>query len=377
MPILALVALSVSGFIAIITETLPAGLLPQISRGLSVSQAYAGQFITTYALGSVLAAIPIISLTRNWNRKPLLLLAVMGFFLFNFATFLIHNYPILLMVRFCAGISAGIIWGLLTGYTVRIVSPEVVGKSLAIVGVGQPIALSLGVPVATWLGDIIGWNSIFLLVSILSLLLLLAIVWVVPNVAVAQKTSSVPFKTVLSNKGVQRVLYVTLFWILAHSLLYTYISPFLDTSGLSEYLDIMLFLFGISAIFGIWMTGRFIDRILNKILAIHLILFGVAGVLMLLGTQYNIFVFPGIVLWGYAFGGAPIMLQKDLADAANDYIDIAQALSVTIFNTAIAVGGFLGGLLLEHLGMHYILVLFILLAILTFMICFGKLRKAG
>src|SRR5690606_37494183 len=108
-------------------------------------------------------AIPIISLTKNWNRKPLLLLAVMGFFLFNFATFLIHNYPILLMVRFCAGISAGIIWGLLTGYTVRIVSPEVVGKSLAIVGVGQPIALSLGVPVATWLGDIIGWNSIFLL----------------------------------------------------------------------------------------------------------------------------------------------------------------------------------------------------------------------
>ena len=374
MPILALVALSVSGFIAIITETLPAGLLPQISRGLDISQAYAGQFITAYALGSVLATIPIISLTRNWNRKPLLLLAVGGFFLFNLGTFLLHSYALLLAVRFCAGISAGIIWGLLTGYTVRIVSPEVVGKALAIVGVGQPIALSLGVPVATWLGNSVGWNSIFLIVALLAMALLIVIVLAVPDVAVAQKTSSVPFKTVLANKGVQRVLIVTLFWILAHNLLYTYISPYLDASGLSKYLDWMLFLFGISAIVGIWVTGRFIDRILNKILALHLIVFGVAGILMFLGTFHSAFVFAGIALWGYAFGGAPIMLQKDLADVASDYIDIAQALSVTVFNIAVAGGGFLGGLLLEHLGIYYILGLFVALAILTFLICFGKRR---
>ena len=94
LPVIALLALTVSGFIAILTEVLPAGLLPQISDSIGVSESYVGQFITMYALGSVLAAIPIISLTRNWNRKPLLLIAILGFFVFNLATFLLNNYSL-------------------------------------------------------------------------------------------------------------------------------------------------------------------------------------------------------------------------------------------------------------------------------------------
>lgn len=375
LPLFALFALSLSGFIAIITETLPAGLLPQISAGLDITEAYAGQFITSYALGSVLATIPIISLTRNWDRKPLLLLAVLGFFVFNLGTFLLHDYAFLLLIRFFAGVSAGIIWGLLTGYTVRIVSPEVVGKSLAIVGIGQPIALSLGVPLATGLGNMIGWNSIFLLVALLSLVLLVGILFVVPNVSVEHKTASVPFKTIMKNKGVQKVILVTLFWILAHNLLYTYISPFLQANGLLVHLDIILFLFGVSSIIGIWLTGKFIDRYLQKVLAINLIVFVLSGVLMLLGSLHAGFVFIGVLLWGYAFGGAPIMLQKELADVAKDYIDIAQSVSVTAFNIAVALGGFLGGLLLANLGVNYILILFILLALLTFYICFANGKK--
>ncbi len=369
---MALLALSVSGFIAIITETMPAGLLPQISEGLGVSQAYAGQFISTYALGSVLAAIPIISMTRNWDRKPLLLMAIAGFFLFNLATFLLHNYIILLAIRFLAGVSAGIIWGSLTGYTVRLVSVENVGKSLAIVGVGQPIALSLGVPLATWLGNIIGWNTVFFIASILSLLLIFWIVIFVPNVSIENKTKSVPFKTVFSNKSIQKILMATLFWILSHNLLYTYISPFLEASKLSDQLDIMLFLFGISSIVGIWLTGHFIDRHLKRVTLINLILFGIAGVLMLFGNTHSAFIYIGITLWGYSFGGAPTLLQKDLADVAKDHVDIAQSMFVTVFNIAVAGGGVFGGLLLAHLGVQFIVILFIILAISTLFLSFGR-----
>lgn len=377
MPIMALLALTLSGFIAIITETLPAGLLPQISEGLKVSQAYAGQFITTYALGSVLAAIPIISLTRNWDRKPLLLTAVIGFFLFNLATFLLHNYLLLLFVRFLAGVSAGIIWGSLTGYTVRLVSVENIGKSLAIVGVGQPIALSLGVPLATWLGNIIGWNTVFFIASMLSLLLLLWIVIFVPNVSIEKKTKSIPFKKVLFNKSLQKILIVTLLWILAHNLLYTYIAPFLEANHLAHQLDIMLFLFGVSSIIGIWLTGRFIDKHLKKVTFINLILFGIAGILMLLGNISSIFIYTGIFLWGYSFGGAPILLQKDLADVAKDEVDIAQSMFVTVFNIAVAGGGVLGGLLLANMGVKFIILLLILLTIFILFIVFGRALLKG
>ena len=241
LPILALLALTVSGFIAIITEVLPAGLLPQNSTSLGVSESYAGQFITMYALGSVLAAIPVISLTKNWNRKPLLLISIFGFFLFNLTTFFLNHYFLLLVVRFLAGVSAGIIWGLLTGYTVRMVSPEMSGRALAIVGIGQPIALSLGVPLATWLGNVIGWNTVFLIISILSLFLIFWIIAIVPDFSVKEKGKSSSLKSVISNTKVQRILLITLCWILAHNLLYTYISSFLKVSNLSEYTNWILF----------------------------------------------------------------------------------------------------------------------------------------
>ncbi len=79
-------AFTVAGFLTIMTETMPAGLLPQISQGLHISEAYAGQLIAVYALGSVLAAIPLISLTRSWNRRPLLLSAIAGLLVFNAIT---------------------------------------------------------------------------------------------------------------------------------------------------------------------------------------------------------------------------------------------------------------------------------------------------
>ena len=68
LPLGKLLALALAGFITIMTETVPAGLLPQIGQGLGVSEALAGQLVTLFAAGSVLAAIPIIAATRGWNR---------------------------------------------------------------------------------------------------------------------------------------------------------------------------------------------------------------------------------------------------------------------------------------------------------------------
>ncbi|RVA60069.1 MFS transporter, partial [Mesorhizobium sp. M7A.F.Ca.CA.001.11.2.1] len=78
LPIAALLALAMTGFICIATETLPAGLLAQIAPGLQVSPSLAGQMITAYALGSVLAAIPLTLATQRWRRRNVLLLTIAG-----------------------------------------------------------------------------------------------------------------------------------------------------------------------------------------------------------------------------------------------------------------------------------------------------------
>ena len=108
LPLGALLALAMTGFICIVTETLPAGLLPEIGSGLGVSPSFAGQMVTVYALGSLLAAIPLTIATQSWRRRTVLLLPILGFLIFNSVTALSSNYWLTLVARFFAGASAGL-----------------------------------------------------------------------------------------------------------------------------------------------------------------------------------------------------------------------------------------------------------------------------
>lgn len=350
LPIWKLLAFTVAGFLTIMTETMPAGLLPQISQGLHISEAYAGQLIAVYALGSVLAAIPLISLTRSWNRRPLLLSAMAGLLLFNAITALSNDYILTLIARFIAGMAAGVIWGLLAGYVRRMVSVSHQGRALAIAGVGQPIALAIGVPLGAWLGTLFEWRGVFWIMSLLALILFIWIRFSIPDFAGQSAQKRLPILKVLLMPGIRAILFVVFLWMLAHNILYTYISPFLASTGQVYKVESILFMFGISSIVGILLTGMFIDRSLRKITLISLFIFAIATVLLAVYSSSSFVVVISIVLWGVTFGGAPTLLQTALANTAGHEADLAQSMLVTVFNLAIAFGGMVGGGLLESFG---------------------------
>lgn len=350
LPIWKLLAFTVAGFLTIMTETMPAGLLPQISQGLHISEAYAGQLIAVYALGSVLAAIPLISLTRSWNRRPLLLSAMAGLLLFNAITALSNDYILTLIARFIAGMAAGVIWGLLAGYVRRMVSVSHQGRALAIAGVGQPIALAIGVPLGAWLGTLFEWRGVFWIMSLLALILFIWIRFSIPDFAGQSAQKRLPILKVLLMPGIRAILFVVFLWMLAHNILYTYISPFLASTGQVYKVETILFMFGISSIVGILLTGMFIDRSLRKITLISLFIFAIATVLLAVYSSSSFVVVISIVLWGVTFGGAPTLLQTALANTAGHEADLAQSMLVTVFNLAIAFGGMVGGGLLESFG---------------------------
>ncbi|MFI0778283.1 MFS transporter [Streptomyces sp. NPDC021212] len=350
LPIGKLLALTTAGFLAIMTETTPAGLLPQIGDGLGVSEGLAGQLVTLYAIGSVVAAIPVIAATRSMRRRPLLLLAVGGLLAFNTVTALSTSYELTLVARFIAGMAAGVVWGLLAGYGRRLVPEHLQGRALAIVGVGQPVALTLGVPLGTWLGSLFDWRGVFWIMSGVALLLMLWIRALVPDFPGQSATERQPIRQIFTMPGISSVLAVVFLWILAHNILYTYIAPFLERSGLGGRVDLALLVFGAAAIAGIWFTGILVDRKLRPVTLLSLAGFALASlVLGAMGTSVPM-VFLGIVVWGVTFGGAPTLLQTANADAAGDAADVAQSMFVTVFNLAVAGGGVFGGLLLESAG---------------------------
>lgn len=350
LPIWKLLAFTLAGFLTIMTETMPAGLLPQISESLGVSKALAGQLITFYALGSVLAAIPVIAATRSWNRRRLFLLAIGSLLVFNIVTALSSSYAIIIAARFAAGMAAGVIWGLLPGYVLRMVADNMRGRALAITGVGQPIALAFGVPLGTWLGLLLDWRGVFWIMSALTLLSLIWVRLAIPDFAGQSAKQRLSIRHVFSMPGIRPVLLTLFVWITAHNILYTYIEPFLASVGLAQRVDAILLLFGIAAIVGIWLTGLLVDNWLRLMALISLSVFAIGALVLGFSSGSTAIVLVGIAIWGLTFGGAPILLQTALAGAAGDNADVAQSMLVTVFNLAIACGGVAGAILLQRIG---------------------------
>ncbi len=349
LPMTALLALACAGFVTILTEALPAGLLPQMAEGLQVSEALVGQLVTVYALGSLLAAIPLVLATQTWPRRRLLLAAIAGFLFANSVTALASDYRLILAARFVAGISAGLLWALLAGYASRIAGPGNAGRAIAVAMVGTPLALSLGIPAGTLLGQQLGWRWTFGVMSLLSVGLLLWVRLVLPEHPGQREGERVPLGRVLRLPGVRQVLALMLLYVLAHNLLYTYIAPVLAMAGELP-VERCLLLFGVAALLGIWIVGSLIDRRIQPLVLASIALFLLAAALLAAWPRETWALVTAIGIWGLAFGGVPTLFQTALARRAGASADLAQSMLVTGWNLAIAGGGLLGGLLLDRLG---------------------------
>ncbi|WP_241722116.1 MFS transporter [Raoultella sp. HC6] len=350
MPVASLLALAMAAFITILTEALPAGLLPQMAQGLAVSEAWVGQTVTVYAIGSLVAAIPLTAATQGVRRRPLLLAAIGGFAIANSVTTLSASYALTLAARFVAGVSAGLLWALLAGYAARMVPEQQKGRAIAIAMVGTPLALSLGVPAGTLLGNLLGWRMCFGIISLLALLLMGWVRLKVPDFAGQAAGKRLSLRQVFTLPGIRPVLFVVLAFVLAHNILYTYIAPFLVKAGMVERTDVVLLVFGGTSVAGIWIVGVLIDRYLRRLTLASTLLFGAAALTLGMAGGDPVAVYAAVGAWGLAFGGAATLFQTALARIAGDAADIAQSMLVTAWNAAIASGGIVGGVLLDRFG---------------------------
>ncbi|WP_418303728.1 MFS transporter [Pandoraea pulmonicola] len=374
-PIASLLALALAGFVTILTEALPAGLLRQIGAELAVSQSLAGQLVTLYAMGSLLAAIPLIATTQGVRRRPLLLAAIAGFAIANMVTTFSTSFALTMVARLLAGVSAGLLWALLAGYAARMVPEHQKGRAIAIAMVGTPLALSLGVPAGTFLGAVVGWRACF---GIMTLLALALMVWVraeVPDFPGQARRERLPLGRVLTMPGIRPVLFAVLAFVLAHNILYTYIAPFLTVAGMAERTDLVLLIFGIVSLIGIWIVGVLIDRHLRALTLASTLLFGLSALALGVWGDHPATIYGAVAVWGLAFGGGATLFQTALAKAAGDAADIAQSMLVTAWNMAIAGGGFIGGLLLDKAGVGAFAPAMLFLLALSFVVVCAARRN--
>lgn len=376
LPWAALLVMALMGFLLIATETMPAGLLPQISAGLGTSEGAVGQLVSAYALGTIIATIPLVALTRGMRRKPVLLVGVLGFLLVNTVTALSTSIVLSLAMRVVAGAFSGLLWGMLAGYARRITVPTLAGRALAVASLGTPVGLAVGTPFGSWLGTTFDWRWSFGTLS-----MLMAFTWVlaltlVPDAPGQQAESHLPVGRVLAIPGVALVLAVILAWMLAHNAVYTYISSYLRSAAVPLPVDVALVTFGAAALGGIAITAALVDRMLRRLLLASIALFTTAGVVLLVGQPSLALVVVAIVLWGLGYGGAATQLQTAVSEASGENADVANSMLGVAFNLAIFGGGVLGAVLISGDAAVALPAAMIALPLLGFVIALGARRTA-
>ncbi len=282
----------------------------------------------------------------------------------------------MLLARFFAGVCAGLLWAMIAGYAARMVPDQQRGRAIAVAMVGTPLALSLGIPAGTLAGSIIGWRSTFLMMTALTMVL---IVWVraevpgYPGTTIRGRSS---IRGTLAIRGIKSVLMVTLLFVLAHNILYTYIAPLVVPAGLDRKLDFVLLMFGLTAIAGIGVVGYLVGRRLRALVLTNIMLFAAAAFILGIGGKVPELFWLATGMWGMAFGGAATLFQTAAANTSGQASDVAQSMIVTVWNLAIAGGGIVGGLLLEHAGIGWLPWSVLVLLLLAYGIAFSAKDSA-
>ncbi|RZM23944.1 MAG: MFS transporter, partial [Sphingomonas sp.] len=170
-----LLALAVGAFGIGVTEFAPMGLLPVIAGDLGVSIPTAGLLISAYALGVVLGA-PLMTLTTGRVPRRTLLIALAGIFTVgNLLAAVSTGYGMLMAARILTSLNHGAFFGVGSIVAASLVPAERRAGAVAAMFMGLTIANVVGVPLATWAGDHLGWRSSFWGISALGILTMAAL----------------------------------------------------------------------------------------------------------------------------------------------------------------------------------------------------------
>lgn len=346
LPGMALFGLFLSGFIGILTECLPAGLLPEISSTLGTSIAATGQIVTIYALATAVAAIPLSRLTSMWPRKNVLQVALGIVAVTNALTAVSTDYTLTMVLRFLAGVGTAMIWPHLGGYAARLAPEGRQGRAIAIALAGTPIALALGVPVGTWIGSFGGWEIAFYASTALVLLNMLWVQVTLPNLP-GHSVDEHKLSRVLLIPGLRTILFALTAYMVAHNIVYTYITDFLRHVGMSSQTGWVLFAFGVTSVLSVLVVGAHIDHHLRKLIVASTVVFAISVLVLAVLSGIPALVYVAVAAWGLAFGSSPSLFIGGAIKATGESAHVAQSIVITFFSASIALGGFIGGLLVD------------------------------
>ncbi|MCG8709386.1 MFS transporter [Brenneria sp. 4F2] len=348
-------ALAVTAFAIGVAEFIVVGVLPAISDELHVPLAQAGGLVAGYAFALAIGTPLVVLGLAHLPRKPVLVLLVGVFLIGNLLSALSDSYAMLLVGRCVTAVAHGSFFAIGATVAARLSPKGQASSAIAVMFSGLNLAMAIGVPLGSYIGNSFGWRLPFFAVALLAGVAMLAILLWMPSLSLSTIGRAGTQLAALCQPAILAMMSITVFGFGASFAAFTFITPILtDISGFSIYsASLLLVVFGVATLAGNLIGGRLAAR-LGWAVALRRMLMCLALVFVALALfmPYKPAMVPLLLVWGImAFGMSP-GFQAGMLETAERWapkaVDFASALNISAFNLGITLGEAAGGMLVAQ-----------------------------
>jgi len=354
----ALLALAVSAFAIGTTEFISVGLLPLISQDLDISVTTAGLTVSLYALGVMVGAPILTSLTSRMPRKTLLLWIMIVFIIGNGIAAGATSVTVLLVARVISAFAHGVFMSIGSTIAADLVPENRRASAISIMFTGLTVATITGVPFGTFIGQQFGWRFAFVAIVVIGIIGFIANSILVPS-DLRQSTPTTIRDQVklITNSRILLVLTITALGYGGTFVVFTYLSPLLQSvTGFKQgTIVVILLVYGIAIAIGNMIGGKLSNK--NPIGSLFYMFIAQAIVLFILTftAPFKVVGLVTILFMGlFAFMNVSglqvyvVMLAERFVPSA---VDVASAMNIAAFNAGIAMGAYVGGVVTDSIGL--------------------------
>lgn len=353
---LAVIALAFAAFIVNTTEFIPVALLSDIGQSFDMPSTDVGIMITLYAWVVAPMSLPIMLLTKNMERRFLLIALFVLFIASHVLSYFAWSFNVLLISRVGIALAHALFWSITASLAIRVAPEGKQFQALGLLSMGTSMAMVLGVPLGHVIGDYAGWRNCFALITLCAIAVTLILAKSLPKLPSQNAGNLSSLKLFMQRPALLLAFALTVLMVTAQFIVYSYIEPFnaqvaqLNSAQISQF----LFIYGAAGFLGSYLFGYFTPRFPKLIIPVCCVSL-VICMLLLLPLASQVFGMMTIALyWGASMICLSLALRAKILDLSSDATDVAMAIFSALYNVGIGGGALIGASVAQHLGLGYI-----------------------